>query len=330
MGVARAGLSHATAQDLLRDADIAMYEAKARGKNRFAVCDDVARVVARDTLQLLADLRQAIDAGDIEVAYQPVVDLATASRPQSYEPLPAVEALARWHHPVRGDVPPLEFVALAENHQLITGLTAHVLDSSCAQLARWRAELGPLAPRRVNVNLSALQLGDPLLLQTVTGALARHRVPASALCLEITESAIMSDPAASRETLLALREVGVSVAIDDFGVGYSSLAYLQRLPVDHLKIDRSFVVELGTGGDGALAAAVVSLATALGLSAIAEGVEVPEQADRLLALGCTLGQGWLWARAMSGDDLTRWVQERAAAPARSERRAADGLRVVTG
>ena len=190
-----------------------------------------------------------------------------------------------------------------------------MLDTACAQLARWREELGPLAPRRVNVNLSALQLGDPRLLDTVTGALVRHGVPASGLCLEITESAIMSDPAASRETLLALREVGVSVAIDDFGVGYSSLAYLQRLPVDHLKIDRSFVLDLATGGDGALAAAVVSLAGALGLSAIAEGVEVPEQAERLQEMGCRLGQGWLWARAMSGDDLARWVRERAGVPA---------------
>ncbi|MFC3687255.1 putative bifunctional diguanylate cyclase/phosphodiesterase [Aquipuribacter hungaricus] len=310
MGVARAGVSHATAQDLLRDADIAMYDAKARGKNRFAVCDDETRVVARDTLQLLADLRAAIDTGQVTVAYQPVVEMATASDPLLSEPLPAVEALARWRHPVRGDVPPQVFVALAENHQLITGLTAHVLDAACAQLARWRTELGRLAPRRVNVNLSALQLGDPRLLGTVTGVLEKHGVPASALCLEITESAIMGDPAASRETLLALREVGVSVAIDDFGVGYSSLAYLQRLPVDHLKIDRSFVLELATGGDGTLAAAVVSLAGALGLSAIAEGVEVPEQAARLQALGCTLGQGWLWARAMTGDDLTRWVRSR--------------------
>ncbi len=324
MGVARAGASHSTAQDLLRDADIAMYEAKARGKNRFAVCDDDARVVARDTLQLLADLREAIETGAIQVAYQPVVDMATASQPRSAEPLPAVEALARWNHPVRGNVPPQEFVALAEGHQLITGLTAHVLDSACAQLARWRAELGPLAPRRVNVNLSALQLGDPRLLETVTGSLVRHGVPAAGLCLEITESAIMGDPAASRETLLALREVGVSVAIDDFGVGYSSLAYLQRLPVDHLKIDRSFVLDLATGGDGALAAAVISIAGALGLSAIAEGVEVPEQAQRLQELGCRLGQGWLWARAMTGDDLARWVRQRAAGAVRPGRRAAQG------
>ena len=324
IGVARAGASHATAQDLLRDADIAMYEAKARGKNRFAVCDDETRVVARDTLRLLADLREAIDTGQIRVAYQPVVDMATASQPHHAEPLPAVEALARWYHPVRGDVPPQEFVALAENHQLITGLTAHVLDSALAQLARWRTDLGRLAPRRVNVNLSALQLGDSRLLQTVTGALLRHGVPPSGLCLEITESAIMSDPGASRETLLALREVGVSVAIDDFGVGYSSLAYLQRLPVNHLKIDRSFVLELATGGDGALAAAVISLAAALGLSAIAEGVEVPEQAVRLQELGCRLGQGWLWARAMTGDDLTRWVLGRAGDGVRSGPRSSTG------
>ncbi len=311
LGVARATAAHTTPQDLLRDADIAMYEAKARGKNRFSLCDDGTRAVARDTLQLLADLRHAIEVGDIQVAYQPVVDITAASRRRWSAPLPAVEALARWHHPVRGPVSPEEFVALAENHQLITGLTAHVLDRACAQLACWRTELGGLAPRRVNVNLSVLQLGDPRLLETVTGALARHGVPAAGLCLEITESAIMSDPTASRQTLLALRDVGVSVAIDDFGTGYSSLAYLQQLPVDHLKIDRSFVLDLATGGDGTVAAAVVSLAGAMGLSAIAEGVEVPEQAARLQEMGCTLGQGWLWAKAMSGDDLTRWVRRRA-------------------
>lgn len=313
MGVARATATHGSAQDLLRDADIAMYDAKAHGKNRFAVCDDEARVVARQTLQLLADLREAIDTGSIGVVYQPVVHISPtpdeADGPE-LRPLPAVEALARWTHPVHGPVPPQEFVALAENHQLITGLTAHVLDSACAQMSRWRSELGELAPRRMNVNLSALQLGDPRLLETVTAALRRHRVPAASLCLEITESAIMSDPAASRETLIGLRSVGISVAIDDFGVGYSSLAYLQRLPVDHLKIDRSFVNELASEGGGAVAAAVISLADALGLSAIAEGVEEPVQAHRLEQLGCRLAQGWLWARAMTGEELTRWVRER--------------------
>ena|GEM_PF-5254098 len=320
MGVARAGAGHHDAQDLLRDADIAMYEAKARGKNRFAVCDERSRDVARDTLQLLADLRVAIDTGQVTVAYQPVVHIGPSTDGDDADerrPLPAVEALARWDHPTRGSVPPEEFVALAEGHQLITALTAHVLDVACAQLASWRAELGPLAPSRLNVNLSALQLGDPRLLGTVTQVLQRHGVPATTLCLEITESAIMADPVASRDTLVSLRQAGISVAIDDFGVGYSSLAYLQHLPVDHLKIDRSFVAELATGGHGVVAAAVISLASALGLSAVAEGVEEPVQAARLQQLGCELAQGWLWAPALTGDELSAWVRDRAARSAGS-------------
>ena len=318
IGVARAGTAHGTAQNLLRDADIAMYDAKSRGKNRFAVCDDGTRLVALDTLQLLADLHLAIDTAQVTVAYQPVVHMLRTgggaerdgAAPGCHGSLPAVEALARWTHPTRGPVPPQEFVALAEGHQLISRLTAHVLDTACAQLARWRRELEDLAPARVNVNLSALELSDPRLLGTVTDTIARHGLPPSMLCLERTESAVMADPAASRETLLRLRAVGVSIAIDDFGVGYSSLAYLQHLPVDHLKIDRSFVAELTDGG-GAVAEAVISLARALGLSVIAEGVEVPAQAQRLLELGCDLAQGWLWAPALTGEELSAWVQEHA-------------------
>lgn len=303
MGVARAGALHSSVQDLLRDADIAMYEAKAAGKNRFAVCDSSARETARDTLQLLGDLRAAIDDGGLRVAYQPVVDLTAP--PGSA--LPAVEALARWEHPTRGTVPPDVFIPLAESHRLIGPLTERVLDTACAQVVRWRDELGALAPRRVNVNVSARQLPDLGLVGVVQDALARHRLPASVLCLEITESAIMAEPAASRDTLLALRAAGVAVAIDDFGVGYSSLAHLRRLPVDSLKIDRSFVTELGSPDGGAVAAAVVSLAQALGLSAVAEGVETPEQAEQLRALGCATAQGWLWSPALNGADLRDWV-----------------------
>lgn len=314
LGVARATADHTGAQDLLRDADIAMYQAKRGGRNRFAVCDAAARAAAGDTLRLLADLRRAIDQGELTVAYQPVVGIgspAAGDAGTDVSPLLAVEALSRWTHPTRGPVSPEVFVRLAEEHQLVVPLTARVLEAACSQMARWQVELGALAPRRVNVNLSAVQVTDLRLVGQVREALRRHGLPPSALCLEITESAIMGDPTASRDTLLALRELGVSVAIDDFGVGYSSLAYLRRLPVDHLKIDRSFVDELGTGTGGAIAAVVVELARALGLSAIAEGVETPEQAHHLQQLGCTLGQGWLWAPAMDGDELREWVLRRA-------------------
>ncbi|WP_336922502.1 putative bifunctional diguanylate cyclase/phosphodiesterase [Aquipuribacter sp. SD81] len=336
MGVARVDAGGVSAQDVLRDADIAMYRAKSLGKNRYALCDEVTRDAARDELRLLADLRTALDdnAGErthdgaqvgIGVVYQPIVALAPSGGPDlgdgtSPGPLPVVEALARWQHPVRGSVPPDVFVPLAEAHQLVGRLGEAVLDAACAQVVRWREQLGERAPRRVAVNVSPHQLGDPRFVGTVTGTLARHGLPADVLCLEVTESALVADPATTRQVLRGLRQAGVAVAIDDFGTGYSSLAHLRRLPVDHLKIDRSFVTGLlETGGapedgdGGALAGAVVSLARALGLSTVAEGVERPEQAAALRALGCTYAQGWLWARGMTGDDLARWVREREAA-----------------
>jgi diguanylate cyclase (GGDEF)-like protein/PAS domain S-box-containing protein len=331
MGVARVDAATTSAHDVLRDADIAMYQAKALGKNRYALCDDATRDTARDELRLLADLRAALDADDappagggvapvgrLHVVYPPVLALAAPGSPRAADgtapgPLPVVEALARWSHPVRGTVPPDVFVPLAENHQLVGRLGERVLDAACAQLVRWREELGPMAPLRVAVNVSPHQLGDPGLVDMVTGTLSRHGLGADALCLEVTESALVADPATTRQVLVALRGAGVAVAIDDFGVGYSSLAHLRRLPVDHLKIDRSFVTELagqGAADDGALAAAVVSLARALGLSTVAEGVEHPEQARALQELGCTYAQGWLWAPGMAGDALVDWVRAR--------------------
>jgi EAL domain-containing protein (putative c-di-GMP-specific phosphodiesterase class I) len=314
---------------VLRDADIAMYRAKSLGKNRYALCDEVTRDAARDELRLLADLRLALD-GDgagpgLHVVYQPIVALAPSGGPDLGDgtapgPLPVVEALARWQHPVRGAVPPDVFVPLAEAHQLVGRLGEVVLDAACRQVSRWREELGPLAPRRVAVNVSPHQLGDPAFVGTVTGTLARHGLPADVLCLEVTETALVADPATSRQVLRGLREAGVAVAIDDFGMGYSSLAHLRRLPVDHLKIDRSFVTGLlepdgspEARDGGALAGAVVSLARALGLSTVAEGVEHAHQARALRELGCTYAQGWLWARGMPGDELAGWVRERAAA-----------------
>ncbi|MFC5381057.1 putative bifunctional diguanylate cyclase/phosphodiesterase [Aquipuribacter nitratireducens] len=322
MGVARVDQGTTSAQDVLRDADIAMYRAKALGKNRFALCDAATRDTARDELRLLADLRAALEgtSPELHVVYQPVVALAGPGDDSrdgvAAGPLPVVEALARWTHPRRGTVPPDVFVPLAENHQLVGRLGETVLDAACAQLVEWRAALGSLAPQRVAVNVSPHQLGDPGFVDMVTGTLARHGLEAAALCLEVTESALVADPATTRQVLHALRSAGVAVAIDDFGVGYSSLAHLRRLPVDHLKIDRSFVTELAgpqadTDGSGALAGAVVSLARALGLSTVAEGVEHPEQARALQELGCTYAQGWLWARGMAGADLTDWVRGRA-------------------
>ncbi|WP_336031742.1 putative bifunctional diguanylate cyclase/phosphodiesterase [Geodermatophilus sp. FMUSA9-8] len=297
--------AHVTAEDLVRDCDIAMYQAKAGGKGRVAVLDERARVAARERLALVADLRDAISGGGIAVWFQPILSAADG-RPSG------VESLARWMHPERGAVSPEEFVPLAESSGLIGPLGLHVLDETCRQLAAWDAELGDAAPRRANVNVSALQL-DASLPGRVAAALARHGLTPGRLSIELTESALMTDPAAAREVLQQLRDLGVHLAIDDFGTGYSSLAYLRHLPVDCLKVDRSFVAELTTGGD-AIAAAVIGLARTLGLSTVAEGVETHDQAGELARLGVTHLQGFLHARPMAGTDCAAWFAARRETP----------------
>jgi predicted signal transduction protein with EAL and GGDEF domain len=305
VGVTVQTAEHVAAEELIRDCDIAMYQAKAGGKGRVAVLDERARMAARAKLTLVADLRDAIDGGRIAVWYQPILTAADG-RPSG------VESLARWMHPERGAVSPEEFVPLAESSGLIGPLGLHVLDETCRQLAEWDATLGDAAPRRANVNVSALQL-DSSLPTRVAAALARHGLAPARLSIELTESALMTDPAAAREVLQQLRDLGVRLAIDDFGTGYSSLAYLRHLPVDCLKVDRSFVAELTTGGNE-IAAAVIALARTLGLTTVAEGVETTAQAGELARLGVTQLQGFLHARPMTGGDCAAWFAARQEAP----------------
>ncbi|TXR55107.1 putative bifunctional diguanylate cyclase/phosphodiesterase [Quadrisphaera setariae] len=302
VGVARATSRHSSAEQLLQDCDIAMYRAKGEGRNRVALCDAAAREEARDALALTLDLREALKVGSLRVAYQPVVSLSDPAA------LPAVEALVRWDHPERGPVSPEQFVKIAEANGLIEELGLFVLDQACSQQVAWNAELGEAAPRKVNVNLSAIQLSSRGVVDDVARVLARTGLPAAQLCLEVTETALVHDREASRDRLLRLRAMGVSVALDDFGTGYSSLAYLRQLPVDYLKVDRSFVEELHRGHPE-VASAVIGLAHSLGLSAVAEGVEHPEQTEALRALGADLVQGWLYARAMAPADLVAWRRD---------------------
>ncbi|GHE07716.1 putative bifunctional diguanylate cyclase/phosphodiesterase [Klenkia taihuensis] len=302
VGVTVQTADHATADELIRDCDIAMYQAKAGGKGRVSVLDQGARSQARDKLRLVADLRAAIDAGGLTVAYQPVVETATM-RPVG------VEALARWHHPGRGWIGPDVFVPLAEESGLVDALGAAVLEQACAQVAAWDAELGLGAPRVVHVNVSALQL-DEHLPSLVADTVARYGVGFERICVELTESALMRDPDLALLVLHRLRDLGTSVAVDDFGTGYSSLAHLRRLPVDCLKIDRSFVAELSEGHPE-ITGAVVALATGLGLSSVAEGVETVDQARALAELGATHLQGYGIARPMDAAAATAWFAERA-------------------
>jgi EAL domain-containing protein (putative c-di-GMP-specific phosphodiesterase class I) len=219
--------------------------------------------------------------------------------------LASVEALARWRHPERGAVPADVFVRLAEEHGLVHDLGRVVLETACASLAAWQRELGPIAPPRVNVNLSVLQMGDPRLVQTVKRTLRRFGLRPDQLCLEITESALMKDPDTAATVLGQLRDHGVLVAIDDFGTGYSSLAYLRQLPVNYLKVDRSFVAEL-QDGHTAVAKAVISLAHNLDLGVVAEGVENGTQRRMLERMGCSLLQGFGISQPLDEPGFVEW------------------------
>jgi EAL domain-containing protein (putative c-di-GMP-specific phosphodiesterase class I) len=274
-----------------------MYQAKAGGKGRITVLDQQARAEARDKLRLVAELRDAIERRDITLMYQPIFDTA-GRRPV------AVESLARWEHAERGAISPVTFIPLAEESGLITSLGLLVLDETCRQMAEWDRLLGGDTPPRANVNVSALQL-DANLAAQVAEALARHSLDASRISIEITESALMKDPDSAREVLQQLRDLGVELAIDDFGTGYSSLAYLRHLPVDCLKVDRSFVAEL-TDGHSEIASAVIALARNLNLCTVAEGVETADQADALAALGATYLQGFSLALPMTGGATAAW------------------------
>jgi EAL domain-containing protein (putative c-di-GMP-specific phosphodiesterase class I) len=297
VGVTVQTLEHVAAEELIRDCDIAMYQAKAGGKGRVTVLDQQARAEARDKLRLVAELRDAIDRREIHMYYQPIFSTRDGA------PV-AVESLARWEHVERGPISPATFVPLAEESGLIAGLGLLVLDETCRQIAEWDQLLGAAAPPRANVNVSALQLDDNLAAQ-VTAALERHRLSPDRISVEITESALMKDPASARGVLQQLRDLGVELAIDDFGTGYSSLAYLRHLPVDCLKVDRSFVAELDDG-HAEIASAVIALARNLNLCTVAEGVETVEQAEELTRLGVTYLQGFSLAKPMTGGHTAAW------------------------
>ncbi|MDQ1485208.1 MAG: hypothetical protein QOJ62_901 [Actinomycetota bacterium] len=285
-----------TAEDLVRDADVAMYQAKDRGRGRHEVFDAQLRAAALRRLRLEDDLRAALAGDDLWVAFQPVIDVAAGLAA-------GTEALLRWDHPEFGVISPVEFISIAEESGLIVPLGARVLELACEQTARWRAAHPELANLHVAVNLSARQLADPNLESTVRAVLARTGLPRDALWLEITESMLVSDRDSSR-VLFALRAAGVHLSIDDFGTGYSNLGYLRRFPVEVLKIDRSFVMAMDESDDAAaIVASVTALAHTLGLKVIAEGVENAAQLAALRRLGCDQLQGYYLGRPARADDI---------------------------
>ncbi|HEU4979503.1 MAG TPA: EAL domain-containing protein [Solirubrobacteraceae bacterium] len=284
------------AEDLIRDADAAMYRAKERGRARVEVFDEELRQVAAERLATESALRRALERDELRLHYQPVVSLEDGS-------LHGLEALVRWEHPERGLLMPGAFIELAEETGLIVPLGEWVLREACATLASWRERLG--TDVQVAVNLSARHLQQPDLDLTVAEVLKHTGLPGDKLVLEITESAVMESGPGVLATLAALKDLGVRLAIDDFGTGYSSLSHLHRFPIDVLKIDRAFVSGLGSGLDAPIAGAIVSLAQALGLSTVAEGIEREEQRDAVRALGCDMAQGFLYARPLPPGDAEK-------------------------
>ena len=286
---------------LLRHADDAMRQAKKSGRNQYQFYRAEMTEAAQVQLELEHDLRRAIELQQLELHYQPQFDLRSNA-------LIGVEALLRWRHPTRGYVPPLQFIPVAEDSGLIVGIGDWVLREACKQLSDWQS--GHAERFRVAVNVSALQFERHDLVESVSSALREHHVNACWLELELTESLVMRDVAGSSLQLQKLRDLGVQIAIDDFGTGYSSLAYLQRLPIDRLKIDRAFVKDLGGDPNTApLAQAIIGLAHTLGMEVVAEGIETPQQLETLRGMGCEIGQGYLLGRpAPSAELLERLAQ----------------------
>lgn len=285
------------ADDVLRDADVAMYQAKARGRNGFYELYDTEAMGARSTqrLELETALRRAVERDELEVYFQPLIDIATRA-------VTGTEALVRWNHPTRGVVAPGEFITVAEETGLILPIGRFVLEKACAQAKRWQDRFG--TPHHISVNLSARQFQQPDLLDQVRNTLETTGLDPGSLCLEITESLAMDDVGLTSTVLQNLHELGIHWAIDDFGTGYSSLSYLKRFPVDVVKIDRSFVDGLERSEvDTAIAGAIIGLAKTLNMTTVAEGVETIEQLEHLDALGCNIAQGYLFSRPGSASTI---------------------------
>jgi predicted signal transduction protein with EAL and GGDEF domain len=303
IGIAAAAQPRTLVDELLRDADVAMYEAKEGGKRRFAVFTPAMRdsIVRRHDLK--AELERAIAQRELMVQYQPIVDIATGETI-------SVEALVRWNHPGRGRIPPAEFIPLAEDTGLIVPLGRYVLEEACASVVARSDSL------QVQVNLSAIELENPDLLQTITDVLERTGIPPGRLVLEVTETLLVKDAERGADTLQQLRDLGVQLALDDFGTGYSSLSYLRNLPLDTLKIAREFVEGLAfSDHDAAFVRLIVGLAKTVGLKVVAEGIETRAQLDMLREIGCDLGQGYYFAAPMDVD--ADWLGAPAAAAALS-------------
>ncbi len=299
IGIATTVTGGCGAGELLRNADTAMYTAKARGKARYELFDDDMHAVVSQRMELEAELRVALERGDLWMAYQPVVSLVTGE-------VRGVEALARWNHPERGPIPPGQFIPVAEASGLILPIGRWVLRTAAAQMRQWQDRFPTRSPLQINVNLSAHQLREPGFGAEVAEVLTTTGLDPTSLVLEMTESLLVEDTELTIAKLELLRQTGVKIAIDDFGTGYSSFSYLLRFPVDELKIDQSFVAPLRAGArEAAVVQAIVSMGHTLGVETVAEGVETPDQLAELVASGCDHAQGYHLAMPMPADEVER-------------------------
>ena len=274
---------------LLKNADVAMYHAKAQGRSRFSFYKDSMRAASAQQLSIEHDLRKALEGEQFELYYQPQIEITTGR-------IVGVEALIRWNHPTLGMLGPAHFIGVAEEAGLIMGIWEWVLVAALIQHNAWLAQGLPAVT--IAVNLSSVQFSDPALAERVEEIARVVGVPLDYLEFEVTESMLLVDSDAALKTLTALRAMGVKIAIDDFGTGYSSLSYLRRLPLDKLKLDQSFIRDAGNEGDVAITRAIIAMAQSLKLAVVAEGVETQAQIDLLLSLGCTTVQGFLLGRPL--------------------------------
>jgi len=319
VGIALSASGYERADDMVRDADTALYRAKSGGRGRIEVFDAAMheQVVAR--LQLETDLRRAIERGELVVHYQPIVSLDRGE-------VTGLEALVRWQHPTRGLVAPGEFISVAEETGLIVPLGYAVARGVCEQLARWTADRAGTDHLSVGINLSPRQLMLPDLPEKLHAIVREFGVDPSRIDLEITESCMMADPQGARETCNRLKAIGFRLSIDDFGTGYSSLSYLQHFPVDRLKIDRSFLAQAAAEGEAdGIIRTIISLAAHLDLDVVAEGVETESQVDSLLAMQCGYGQGFYFSRPVEADPVDRLLLQDFVAPSRLKPTGTDGV-----
>lgn len=290
--------------ELLRDADIAMYAAKRKAKGSYEIFESAMRRDLNARLTLRNDLQRAIDEGEFFLQYQPIVQVKDGN-------VQSVEALVRWRHPERGVVPPIEFIPFAEENGQIIDIGRWVLRRACMNAARWQSLFPKEDALRVSVNVFPVQFHDPGFLEELKTILTEFSLAPNSLMLEITEGVLIHDSEAVARRLEEVKKLGVRLAIDDFGTGYSSLGYLRKFPIDLLKIDKTFVDFVATGPEeSALARAVVKLGDTLGLSVVAEGVESDDQASVLLEMGCALAQGFLYSRPVDDIQIEALLSER--------------------